>query len=312
MFIIKETTFGSSFIINLINSKTRACVAILPEYGASIHQITFNFAGCLYPLLWTDYGEQDFLERGVPIYKGAILFPYTDRVRNGRYSFLNQSHQLIINEPPHSLHGFLNNRKFTVENQKCTSNAAILELKYNYDGTEDGYPFPFEIINTYTLNHNGFNLETEIINTGDTEMPYALGWHPYFLIDEIDSLEFIIPADEEFVLDPDYINTGEAIPFKVDGVFKPTFNDFIFLKCFKWQSSKRPLLLKQANVPFVISIETPVDDTFNYFQVYINKENKGLGLEPLTGIGDCFNNLEGLERLGSNTSRKHKVLIKIT
>jgi len=308
MFEIIEVPFGNGSKMKLLDTKTGASAEVLPDFGGALYQITINFQEQLYPILWASKDAEEFINAGIPIYKGALLFPFADRVEAAKFTFQGNSYQLNPNAAPHALHGFLNDKKFEILSKHADDLEAVLKLKYQYKGEEAGFPFPFTLINSYKLTAGGFELVTEVINNSDSNLPYAIGWHPYFLIDDLEKLEISLPANKEYLLNKEYINFGNTNSFDKQDFFKPELKEGIYLKCLKWLNQK-PLQLKQAHLPFIINIETPEENGYNYFQIYINKENKGVGLEPLTGIGNCFNNQVGLTVLTPNQTKKHSFSI---
>ena len=52
-------------------------------------------------------------------------------------------------EKNNAIHGLLYTRKFELVNKKATSNEASVTLQYKYNGTSEGFPFPFDFLLTY-------------------------------------------------------------------------------------------------------------------------------------------------------------------
>ena len=135
-----------------------------------------------------------------------------------------------INEPNlgNAIHGLLARKPFEIsqENSKAT-------LSYRYTAEEKAYPFPFEMQLTYSFTEeNIFQLRMTAKNTGEGNMPFACGWHPYFNLTEGNladwSIRFdsvskfhsdsqMIPLREENYDASTGVNLGEEI---LDNVFR--------------------------------------------------------------------------------------------
>jgi galactose mutarotase-like enzyme len=107
------------------------------------------------------------------------------------------------------------------------------------DATRASYPFGFRIDLAYRVDAEGLHLEAAITNTGDGEMPFGFGTHPYFAIANAASFRLTSAATRAFdnvtkqevafdasalalgqrEIDLHLIDHGSAtIDFEVDGV----------------------------------------------------------------------------------------------
>ena len=122
----------------------------------------------------------------------AVVFSYIstnrahiiiDLILQGKYSFYNGSYQLPINDVANNnaMHGFLENKTMNIEAQSAGKTSANLQLSYQFDGKDPGYPFyPFVQLH-YMLSDEGFDIHIEVTNINPTEpMLFYVGWHPYF------------------------------------------------------------------------------------------------------------------------------------
>lgn len=104
------------------------------------------------------------------------LVPYSNRVRDGVFSFSAREVRLTPNMPPqrHPLHGFGWRGAWTVEAQTDTS----ATLAFVWPGGE--WPWSFEARQTLTLDEAGLAIALTVENTSAEPMPAGLGLHPFF------------------------------------------------------------------------------------------------------------------------------------
>ncbi|MEO6917931.1 MAG: aldose 1-epimerase [Collimonas sp.] len=108
------------------------------------------------------------------------LLPFSNRIRNGKFSWEN----LVLSLPlhpgePHAMHGF----GHTVEWQllACDSNSA--EMLYSHNSGDNGWPWAFLAKQTIVLEAGALAMKMEIVNISSDAlppMPLGAGFHPYF------------------------------------------------------------------------------------------------------------------------------------
>lgn len=108
-------------------------------------------------------------------YSGVLLFPWPNRIYEGRWNFAGRELQLPLNESTAALHGLVYDRKFSVASQ--TDVACSLALKFE---ASDGYPFDFELVANFELTDSSVRVSYTVTNHSSAVAPYALGFHPYF------------------------------------------------------------------------------------------------------------------------------------
>ena len=299
MEIIVHSEPSSEKKVTLQNPKTGEKVVILPEIGAALVELELICENKLVQLIHLP-GEKTIGEND--LYPSALVAPWVNRVRNGNYSFEGRNYQLPINESNlgNAIHGFLARKKFEISEEKCNDDSAEVSFIHDYTGDFPGYPFPFIFTLTHKLSSKGtFSVNFKCQNTGQTNMPFACGWHPYFKIAnaDISHLEINFSPTLKYISDPQMIPMAEesvSIPMPVR--FSETTLDNVFklesqtehLTELSDQESKISLFLKQNSVEFP------------YLVVFAPHSENCVAIEPMTGNTDAFNTGDGLQVLSPN------------
>ena len=109
------------------------------------------------------------------------LIPYSNRIKNGKFSFNNQSYQLALNfaDHPHSIHGNAWQNPWRVKDHK--EDKTVLEYDYKARDMKSGdWPFDFYAVQTFSLTETDLTQHISVTNTSNSLMPVGLGMHPYF------------------------------------------------------------------------------------------------------------------------------------
>lgn len=104
------------------------------------------------------------------------LVPFSNRVRDGRFSFRGREVQLAPNLPPqkHPLHGQGWRGAWTVEAAEQT------RASLSFDHQPGEWPWAYEARQVFQLDEGGLNIRLELRNADRRAMPCGLGLHPYF------------------------------------------------------------------------------------------------------------------------------------
>lgn len=226
--------------------------------------------------------------------KSAILAPFPNRLKDGRYRFEGVEYQFPLNEPSrgNALHGFVMDKPFEVVERTPD----LIALQYRYGGEFPWYPFPFALRVSYRLESPAsFVVSFEMENTGDGAMPAGLGWHPYFRLGQsADEIILQLPAADRILVDERMIPTGEKVGFSAFGT-PGLIGDTGFDTGFRLPASDGPAMVQLRHGSFVL--EYWQDPVFSYLQVFIPPARRSIALEPMTCNIDAFRNGEGLVRL---------------
>ena len=236
-------------------------------------------------------------------YASSILFPFSGRVKKGKYTFNNTIHKLKINNPEtkSALHGLVYNKKFKLLNYYSSEQSQTVSLKHNQTEREIGFPFKYSIILTYTFFKNGIELNAHIQNNDHDPFPYSLGWHPCFLSENLHESMLSINSSKKVIFDKD------MSPIK----FAPNnYNSDFHIKdkklddCFSL--TKNYVNFQTPN--YNINISSSANE--NYIQVYTPQTEKNcIAIEPLTAPPNSLNNNIGLQIL--NPDEEYNINWKI-
>lgn len=239
--------------------------ATINPFGAEL--VDFYSKGKNY--IWTI--NEQFWNKTSP-----VLFPIVGRLKNDTYRLSEKNYNL-------PRHGFARNHKFEVLHK--SESTVIFSLTEN-EKTLIDYPFRFELTIKYTLLENSLKAEYSVKNNSETQMPFSLGAHPAFAID--DSLEEYSIAFEN----DDYLTTHELENEKFSGKTNsitlqnrqlPLSNslfekDAIVLKQF---NSEKITILKK-NIPYL----AVAVNGFPNLGIWTKPDAPFLCIEPWRGFAD--------------------------
>lgn len=151
-------------MITLSNAQFTATINPL---GAELTTLTRRSNGREY--IWSDTTGK-FWGRHAP-----ILFPAIGRS--------NDDHYLVDGQTfPMRQHGFARDFEFD-DVQQSSDETVILTLHANAE-TKALYPFDFALSVTYTLTETGLQVQYHVTNASAHPMPFALGSHPGFALEQ--------------------------------------------------------------------------------------------------------------------------------
>jgi aldose 1-epimerase len=159
--------------------------AVIDEIGATLRVLTHHGRDLVVP----------FPAGTVrPLYRGAVIAPWPNRIVDGRYTFAGHTHQLPLNEPDrgHALHGLVHWVRWAV----IGAGPDHVRLEHHLV-PQDGYPFPLHLVVHYTLTATGLETSLTARNTGDQPAPYGCCPHPYLVAGpgRVDDWTLHLPAD---------------------------------------------------------------------------------------------------------------------
>ncbi|MCP9496409.1 MAG: aldose 1-epimerase [Pyrinomonadaceae bacterium MAG19_C2-C3] len=138
-----------------------------------------------------------------------LLFPFPNRIRDGRFSFQGETFTV---DPPR--HGFVRDKPWVVVGNGASDEdgawlTSSFDAAFYPEQILRQFPFPFKLEVTYRLRDGRLEMETTVRNAGDREMPVGFGIHPYF---RKPNKGFVhVPANGRWELS-DSLPTGKILP----------------------------------------------------------------------------------------------------
>jgi aldose 1-epimerase len=259
-----------------------------------------------------------------PSSRGQLLLPWPNRVRDGRYTFAGEVHQLELTEPArhNASHGLVRKARWV---PAARADDRVV-LRYAL-APQPGYPFELALELEYALTDAGLSVRMAATNTGSGPCPFGAGAHPYLAVvpdrpgatgssqagpvppaATIDPLALRIPAATWLRADDRMIPIGRAA---VDG----TAYDFrasrridatVLDTCFTD-------LVRDADGMARVELASPdgsarttlwMDGAFDYVMVFsadgigeVARRRCGLAVEPMTCAPNAFQTGAGLRIL---------------
>jgi len=226
-------------------------------------------------------------------FAASILFPFANRIKEGKYTFEGKNFQLESNEKnsANAIHGLVYNKHFQLTNKYSNQDECSISLVYEEQNPPAGFPFAYAVELNYRLTDTAFELVIKVENKSLQNFPFTLGWHPYFVVTnlndcilEFDSLKRILFNQEQITIG---ITNGFAPrPFPLKN---PHLDD-----CFVLHDKKVSFKTPDYQIEFNNSNHS------KYLQLYSPPNEERIAIEPMTGISDSFNNKKGMKVLNPN------------
>ena len=280
-------------IITLSNTKISASINTI---GAELSRLEKNNKN----YIWTV--DEAFWNKTSP-----ILFPIVGRLKNDSYSINGKSYEL-------PRHGFARNFDFKIENQ--TENSVIFSLESNAE-TLQQFPFEFELKMEYRLTENGLEITYLVSNKSNEVMPFSIGAHPAFVIDNaFDNYNLVFNQSEKMIshqLENEQFDGSvreiEAKNGKINLDYSLFEKDALVFK--KLKSTNITL---QKNNEFVLKMSF---EGFPYLGIWTKPNAPYLCIEPWCGLADNINHngnieeKEGIILLKSKEIFERKITIEL-
>jgi len=131
--------------------------------------------------------------------RGQVLAPWPNRIRDGRYSFGGEEHQLGLTEVPkrNAIHGLVRWTGWQLA-ERGADRVSLTTTVW----PQTGYPFLVRLRATYRLGDGGLDVALHARNDGDRAAPYGVGHHPYLTVGTaVDAAVLTLPAGQRLVAD---------------------------------------------------------------------------------------------------------------
>lgn len=270
--------------IEISNLDATSYAKIYLNTGGSLQELTLNNHAIIQDLSPLSYKDT---------YASSILFPFANRIKDGIYNFEGKTYQFEANQKAenNALHGLVFNKTFKVLSQNTDENIASVVLEYNATNKTDGFPYSYHIKLEYVLTKNNLDVNVTVKNTDSQPFPFTIGWHPYFISDDLKNSTIEMDSTQKVIIGDRNITTGieDTKPVTIFNIEDKKLDD-----C--W-------VLNNSNIYFnTPKYKLQIGSTCknNYLQAYTPPRANTIAIEPTTGVSNSFNNKIGLDILQAN------------
>lgn len=284
----------------ITNKRAHFEAVIFPYLGASLQKLTINSLKIIDEIK----PKTTHLKKYKTQFNSSILFPFPNRIANGKYIFNSKIYELEINdnENNNALHGLVFNAPFELKNSEISTDKALLTFNFKQTNKIKGFPFLYGIELTYVFTLNTVNLLFKITNNDNCSFPFGIGWHPYFCAENFQESTINFSAKKQFVFNHNLIpiNTKKSnlnVPLKI--------SNSMFDDCFELNGPKIDFTTNLYQFEMSFTGKT----TNRFIQIYTPKNRKSIAIEPMTCAPNSFNNLSGLQILDAKKTFNWEVTI---
>ena len=277
------TTPLSGTQYDLVHGEYRASIA---SVGATLRQLTFAGRD-----LVTTFDADEVR----PVFRGATLAPWPNRIVDGRYTFAGVEQQVALTEPgrSHALHGLVAWTAF--EEVESTESRVVLATTIE---AQDGYPHRVRVEVLFELGDAGLYSAVTATNLGPTAAPWGTGPHPYLVAGEgtVDDWTLTLPTQQVLTVTPDRLIPIVAVSvddtdfdFREPRAIGDTFIDHAFTGIVDARvtvsapSGTGVVMFWDGACPWVQVHTADQPDTASV------RHRSGLAVEPMTCPPDAFN-----------------------
>jgi aldose 1-epimerase len=172
--------------------------AVVVEVGGGLREYQVDGADVL-----LGYGPDEVC----PASAGKVLAPWPNRIRDGRYSFGGEVHQLGLTEPArhNAIHGLVN----WVRWRRVDGTGSSVTVEYD-TVPQPGYRWPLTLRTTWSLGPDGLTCEHTATNNGAEPCPFGLATHPYLRVPgaQVDDLLLRVPGRSRLLVDDRMLPIG--------------------------------------------------------------------------------------------------------
>jgi aldose 1-epimerase len=237
-------------------------------------------------------------------YRGKVLAPWPNRIRDARYVFAGVEHRTAVSEPERgsALHGLVLWVNWRVLRR------AVDHVSLGYVlHPQPGYPFALALEVEYRLTSDGLTVTLRATNVGAATAPFGAGCHPYLTAGDgrVDDALLALSARTRQPVDDRLLPTGA--PVEVEGTaydFRrprpvgPLALDTCFGDLERDGDGLARVGLTAADGR---ALTLWMDERFSYVHVYTAdmlaepaRRRGGIAIEPMTCAPDAFNSGDGL------------------
>ena len=202
-------------VISLRDEATDGVVRIIVDQGFNCFSWTRPTQNGVRDLLWSRpehaEGKARASSGGIP-----LLFPFPGRIPGTSFTWRGKAYALEPSDAfGNAIHGFVHTRPWRLVN--ATEDRCAAEFQASIDAPEllERWPSDFWLGASYRIDGEILRFELEARNTGEEDLPFGFGTHPYFRMGvlggaaEADVIR--VPVDRSWPL-KEMLPTGERLP----------------------------------------------------------------------------------------------------
>jgi galactose mutarotase-like enzyme len=271
----KSSLMPSPVLIDIADAAAGSSATIAPERGAIITSFKVRGRELLYLDQATFLDSSKNVRGGVP-----ILFPSPGKLADDYWHCDGQSGSM-------KQHGFA--RTCAWEVSDVTPQAVTLTLR-STAATLAQYPWSFVATLQVAIFGSRLRLTMQIDNTGASAMPFALGYHPYFLVSDKRNARIDTDATRQF----DNVSKAASAFTGFD-----LTRDELDLHLLDQSASSMSLHLGEGAV-----IQVNASPEFAHWVIWTVAGKDYVCVEPWTSPGNALNSGERLQRLAPGQSQR--------
>lgn len=225
-FQIQKSEAEGFQVFTLTDTTTGLTAKVAPELGFNLFSLVMPINGEPARIITEPQSLAD-LKKSPSRAGHPVLFPFPNRIANGRYTWRGKTWSTPAPNGGHAIHGFAHSAAWRVLETKADANSAriigVFQISENSPEHLNHWPADARLEITYTLHHSGIEILATVSNPSQTdELPWGLGYHTYYNLPltkagNTAETSIVIPASRRWKLDH-FIPTGEkeALPDALD------------------------------------------------------------------------------------------------
>ena len=306
-------------VVPMQGQDDRPGTAVPGEPAVSGGQWIIRAAGHEAAIVEVGGGVREYLVRGVPVLDGygpdelcpagagQVLAPWPNRIRDGRYRFAGEGHQLPLTEPEKgtAIHGLTRWSSWQLTDR--AGHAVTVQFRLR---PQPGYPFDLLLTTRWSVSTGGLRADHTAVGVGSQPAPFGLGVHPYLIVPGVppDDLRLTVPAERVLRVDPrglpDGIDpvAGDGTDFRSQRRIGSARLDTAFTGLRRDHDGQAVVRLAGGDGH---AVELWMGPAFGWVQVFTAdtlpapRTRRSVAVEPMTCPPDAFNSGEGLLTLAS-------------
>lgn len=240
-------------------------------------------------VIWAD-SSLDFFYSG-----SFLMFPWVNRLESDEF-FLNDNRikiqPVLRDNDGHPIHGlyFQKERQIVSRKESDDSSEVVIEPV----SIESSFPSFRE---KFHLEPDRLSVDLEVYNTGEKELFFSAGYHPYIGLggSSIDSLEIISNCTDSVVLGEDLLPESPVKKLPISSIIPSGKIGALELDhCFTGNPSGLyfGILDRETDQKVILEIHR----SFNlsvFFQIFTPSHRKSIAIEPMSSLGNAFSQKNG-------------------